>query len=100
MKTKHKVTVASLLVAVLLSLPLVSWAGDLIAGAKPKFRESYGVQDQRPLENKIRHELVILPYFSVFRPPWLSVGWRQGSVGRPGHQPKPEECGGKGRASH
>lgn len=64
MKTKHRVTVASLLVAVLLSLPLVSWAGDLIPAAS--LAENPTVQDQRPLENKIRHELVILPYFSVF----------------------------------
>ena len=63
MRTKHGFTVASLLVAMLLSLPLVSWAGNLIAATKV---ENPTVQDQRPLESKIRHELVMLPYFSVF----------------------------------
>ncbi len=63
MRTRHGFTVASLLVAMLLSLPLVSWAGNLIAATKV---ENPTVQDQRPLESKIRHELVMLPYFSVF----------------------------------
>lgn len=62
MKTKQKVT--TFLAAALLSLPLASWAGDLVP-AKIEV-ESPGVQDQRPLEGKIRHELVMLPYFSVF----------------------------------
>lgn len=62
MKTKQKVT--TLLVAALLILPLASWAGDLVP-AKTEVG-SHGGQDQRPLEGKIRHELVMLPYFSVF----------------------------------
>ena len=62
MKRKREVT--TLLVAVLLTVPLASRAGDLIE-AKPEV-ESPAVQDQRSLERKIRHELVMLPYFSVF----------------------------------
>jgi len=62
MKTKLKVT--TFLVAALLSLPLASRAGDLVP-AKTEV-ESPRVQDQRPLEGRIRHELVMLPYFSVF----------------------------------
>lgn len=62
MKTKHKVT--TILVAALLSLSTASWAGDLIEAATEV--ENPAIQDQRPLERKIRHELVMLPYFSVF----------------------------------
>ena len=62
MKTRQKVT--TFVVAVLLSLPLAIRAGDLIE-AKTEV-ESPAVQDQRPLERKIRHELVMLPYFTVF----------------------------------
>jgi len=61
---KTKLTVTTFLVAALLSLPMASWAGDLVP-AKTEV-ESHDVQDQRPLESKIRHELVMLPYFSVF----------------------------------
>lgn len=62
MKTKQRVT--TFLVAALLSLPLAAWAGDLVPAQTEV--ESSEAQDQRPLESKIRHELVMLPYFSVF----------------------------------
>lgn len=64
MKTLNPVTMTSFFVAVLLTLPLVSWAGD--AEAAGIVGEQPSVLDQRGLENKIRHELVMLPYFSVF----------------------------------
>ena len=64
MKTKHKVTMCSFLAAVLLTVPLVSWAGNTDAAAT--VAENSLVQDQKRLESKIRHELVMLPYFSVF----------------------------------
>ena len=64
MKTKHKVTMCSFLAVVLLTVPLVSWAGNPDAAAT--VAENSLVQDQQRLESKIRHELVMLPYFSVF----------------------------------
>ena len=64
MKTKHKVTMCSFLAAVLLTVPLVSWAGN--ADAAATVAENSLVQDQKRLESKIRQELVMLPYFSVF----------------------------------
>ncbi len=64
MKTLTKVTTTSFFVAVLLTVPLACWAGN--PGAAGAVAENPSTQDQRVLENKVRHELVMLPYFSAF----------------------------------
>ncbi len=64
MKTFRKATMTSFFVAVLLAVSAVSWAGNPQTGGT--VAENPSAQDQRWLENKVRHELVMLPYFSVF----------------------------------